>query len=269
VLAFARPRLPVGAGGGLCRCRPGLGGERGDIDGVEGGHAPLGDDVEGPQRFDLVAVEFEADGAIPVEREQIDDPAAAGKRPRGLEGVDGPPAPGAEPVGELLRIELPPHLEPAGAGLDLARIGERGKEGLDRGDDDRRAVAAGHGEPLDEQEPAGGGGVLGDVILPDGEALERRQVGDGEIGEQGEIVDEPFGIDRMREDDDKDPLVAELACQSRGRERRTRAPGSADRSAVSLFETADDVGEPAVRAQECGQPCEPRRRPGIGRPGRR
>jgi hypothetical protein len=24
-----------------------------------------------------------------------------------------------------------------------------------------------------------------------------------------------------------------------------------------------------VRAQECGQPCEPRRRPGIGRPGRR
>ena len=145
---------------------------------------------------------------------------------------------------------MSPHLEPAGAGLDLARIGEWRKERLDRSDDDRRAVAAGHREPFDQQEPAGGGRILGDVVIPDGEALERRQMGDGEIGEQGEIVDEPFGIDRMREDDNKDPLVAKLAGQRRGGERRTRAPGSADRSAVSLFETSDDVGEPAVRAQE-------------------
>ena len=234
MLPFARPRLPVGVGVVSAGAGRGL-----------------------------------ADRPIPVGRTQVDDPAAAGKRPRGLEGVDGPPAPGAEPIGKLLRVELSPPFEPAGAGLDLARIGEWREEGLDRGDDNLRPVAAGHREPFDEEEPAGGGGVLGDVILPDGEALERRQVGDGQIGEQSEIVDEPFGIDRMREDDDKDSLVAKLACQRRGGERRTRAPGSADRSAVSLFETADDVGEPAVRAQECGQPCEPRRRPGIGRPGRR
>ena len=214
----------------------------------------MGDDVEGPQRFDLVAVELEADGAIPVEGEQIDDPAAAGERPRGFEGVDGPPSPGAEPIGKLLRIELPPHLEPAGAGLDLARIGQWREEGLDRGDDNLRPVAAGHREPFDQQQPAGRGGILGGDIVPNGKSLQRRQVGDGEIGKQGEIVDEPFGIDTMREDDNEDPLVAQFARQARGGKRRARAPGSADRSAVSLFETSDDVGEPVMRAQKLSQP---------------
>ena len=100
-----------------------------------------------------------------------------------------------------------------------------------------------------------------------GEAFQGREVGDCQRGEQGEVVDKHLSVDRVGEDNDEDTVAApELSGKRRRGERRTRAPGSADRAAVPLFETGNDVGEPAMRAQCCSQPGEPRGRLEIGRP---
>ena len=88
----------------------------------------MGDDVERPQRFDLVAVEFDADRAIPIGREEVDDAAAASECARALDCIGGPPAARTEPVGQFLGVEPPPRLQPPRALLDFARVRQGGSK---------------------------------------------------------------------------------------------------------------------------------------------
>ena len=157
--------------------------ERREVDRGERVDAPLGDRVECAQRLDLVAKEFDANGPAPVGGEEIDDPAAAGKRAGGVDRIDLLPAPGDEPVAELGRIEPPADLQPPCALLDLAGIVEQRQQGLDRGDDDPGMLVGRPCEPLHEREPLRLGWIGECGVIGLAERLERRQHGDAVVGE--------------------------------------------------------------------------------------
>ena len=232
--------------------------ERGHVDGLDRGDAPLRDEVERPQPLDLVAAQFQPQRPIPVGREQVDDATAAGELPRRLDGIDGQPAARAEPVGEFRRVEPIPHGESAGSGLDLARIGERHEQRLDARHHHGGCRAAGQRQPLHDREAGGQRGILGVAgVLP--RILGGGQQGRGRGREQGEVVEERLRLGRMGQDDDQRPRGVGSAAprrpeQRRHGERRRRSPGSADRPPVSRAETGDDVGEPTMGIERFRQP---------------
>ena len=268
--------------------RSARGGERRHVDMLERGDAALRHRVERAERIDLVAVELDADGSVPVGREEIDDAAAARERSGHVDGVGRRPAACGEPVGELLRIETASHLQPTRAGRHVARIGERGEQGLDARDDHRRRILA--RQPLHEREPLGLHGigrrgpshehavrVVGGRRLGEREVLERGQEHRGRRREQGEVVEKGVRLGGVRQDDDERTSaarglprgdggrvrpaagVAERAAQSGHGERACRTPGSADRAAMPLAERGDDVGEPRMGVERVGEAEQPRR----------
>jgi hypothetical protein len=125
------------------------------IGGLNSGYASLGDGVKRAERLDLVAEEFDADRPIPVRREQVDDPAAAGEGAGGVDGVNESPTANAEPVGEFLRVEVAADGESPGARRDLARVGKGRQQRLDARHHQRRADAVSGGERPDDGQPLG------------------------------------------------------------------------------------------------------------------
>ena len=91
-------------------------GQRRDLNLLEIIHAPLADNVERAERLDLVAKELNANRPVPVGREEIHDPTAAGKRPGHLDRVVALPAASHQPVGQFRRIERAAHLKQPRAG---------------------------------------------------------------------------------------------------------------------------------------------------------
>ena len=122
------------------------------VDGIKRVDAPLADGIEGAQRLDLIAEQFNADGTGPVGREEVEDAATPSERAGGLDGISRLPAPRHQPVGKLCRIELASRGEAACAGLDLTRVGQRRQQGLDGGHDDPRLFGRRADQSLDQSQ---------------------------------------------------------------------------------------------------------------------
>jgi hypothetical protein len=238
----------------------GLGGQRRQVDRLEFRDASLGDRVKGPQRLDLVAVEFHPHGAIPVGGEEIDDPAAAGERAGGVDGVGRLPATSGEPLGEFLGVRRAADREPPSAGFDGPGIDQGREDRLDARHDDRRRLTAGQGEPFDDGQPLGLHGVVGAWLLPP-EILDCREQEGRHVGEQREIIHKGLGLGGVGQDDgeraggaiDRAGPQDGRRCQCAG-----RSPGSADRAAMPFAKGGDDFGEPAVLFEGVGEAGEPR-----------
>ena len=224
---------------------------------VDSCHAPLGDRVEGAERLDLVTKQLDANGPVPVGGEQIDNATAAGERARCIDRINQPPSTSTEPVGEFFEVEAAANLDPAGAGLDFAWVGEWCEKCLDAGHHERRSRSIGHGQPFDDGEPFGIGGVAGRAIVF-AEAFDRREKQGRQVAEQRHVIDEVVGLSCVWQDDDERAGFGGPGLRhGRHRQRRRRSPGSADRPAVSLAEGGDHVGEPAVCIEGFSQAKQP------------
>jgi hypothetical protein len=181
--------------------------------------------------------------------------AGSGKRASAPEGASG--SAGAKPVGELFRVEPATQGESTCTGLDLPWVGERCEKCLDAGHHERWSWTVGSGEPFDDGEPFGIGGVVRRAIVF-AEALDRREEQGRQVAEQGHVIDEVVGLRRVWQDDDECAgFGGPSPRHGRHRERRRRSPGSADRPAMSFAEGGDHIGEPAVSVECFSQAKQP------------
>ena len=132
-----------------------------EVDGIKRVNAPLADGIEGAQRLDLIAEQFDADGTGPVGREEVEDATAPSERAGGPDGISRLPAPRHQPVGELCRIEPASHGEAACAGLDLAWVGQWKQQCLDGGHDDPRLSGRRADQSLDQRQSLRRRGISG------------------------------------------------------------------------------------------------------------
>ncbi|NCY01616.1 MAG: hypothetical protein EBX36_01580 [Planctomycetia bacterium] len=237
--------------------------ERRQVDRGQRVDAALADGVEGAERLDLVAAEFQPHGPVPVGGEQVEDATSPGERPGPVDRVGRFPAPGHEPLGEFGRIEPSPHGEPPRARLDFAGIGQRRQQGRDGGDDDPGMGGRRPDQPLHDREPFGLGGVAARQVVA--EVLERRQDGHRQAREQAEVVDEEVCVGGMRQHDHEQPrrtgFAPTLGGEGGDRECGRRSPGPADRAAMPRVEAGDHVGKTGVRSERVGQAREASGRP--------
>ena len=96
---------------------------------VDGGDGALGGDVEGPERRDLVAVEFDSHRVVHARPEYVQEAAAAAHLPHFPRLAHGSVARHDQPVRQDLGRDLGPALERNGTGANRSRSGREPVEG--------------------------------------------------------------------------------------------------------------------------------------------